>query len=380
MFVNQEYFCEGLSVAPLVLVESPTAPAQRRTERPADGVFALVGSQPNNFYGSYFMDKQIAVRRYQKADFLAWNAFVSKCKNGTFLFDRNFMEHHDSRFTDFSLVIQIGQRWQAILPANIVDEVLHSHQFLTYGGLVFQDGLKQIEAIEILKAILIFLESLNIKTLVLKLIPTIYHKKPANDLSYALWLANAKLMGRDCLKVVDLRQDFKISKTRQEAIRRGQKNELKIVEEANFEPFWTQVLTPNMLNRHGTKPIHSACEIQNLQVKFPESIRHFNVYLNDQIVAGTTIFVCDNVVHPQHISALENRSELGSIDFLYHHLLTNVFADYHYFDFGCSNLSLGKKLDKNLIYWKETYGSSTVVQDFYEVETKNHIFLNDYLI
>ena len=326
------------------------------------------------------MGKEIAVRRYQTADFLAWNAFVSKSKNSTFLFDRNYMAHHDAKFTDFSLVIQTGQRWQAVLPANIVDDVLHSHQFLTYGGLVFGDGLKQIEVIEILKAILIFLENLNIKTLIFKLIPIIYHKKPADDLSYALWLANAQLIGRDSLKVVDLRQDFKISKTRQEGIRRGQKNELKIVEEALFEPFWNQVLAPNMLRRHGTKPIHSAAEIQDLQVKFPANIRHFNVYLKNQIVAGTTVFVCDNVVHPQHISALENRTELGSIDFLYHYLITNVFAAFHYFDFGCSNLSFGKKLDKDLIFWKETYGASTVVQDCYEIQTKNHIFLNDYLI
>ena len=367
-------------MAPLVLVESPTAPTQRRTERHVDGVFARVGAQPNFFHRTLCMGKEIAVRRYQTADFLAWNAFVSKSKNSTFLFDRNYMEHHDAKFTDFSLVIQTGQRWQAVLPANIVDDVLHSHQFLTYGGLVFGDGLKQIEVIEILKAILIFLENLNIKTLIFKLIPIIYHKKPADDLSYALWLANAHLIGRDSLKVVDLRQDFKISKTRQEGIRRGQKNELKIVEEALFEPFWNQVLAPNMLRRHGTKPIHSAAEIQDLQVKFPANIRHFNVYLKNQIVAGTTVFVCDNVVHPQHISALENRTELGSIDFLYHYLITNVFAAFHYFDFGCSNLSFGKKLDKDLIFWKETYGASTVVQDFYEIQTKNHIFLNDYLI
>ena len=326
------------------------------------------------------INKFFEVQRYKISDAETWNNFVIDSKNGTFLFDRRYMEHHQHKFDDFSLVITKNQKWVAILPANIDTNVVHSHQFLTYGGLVFKDGLKQIEVIEILKSILIFLENLNVQKLILKIIPTVYHKKPADDVEYALWLVKAELVARDCLKVLDLTQKISISKTRLEAIRRGKKNNLTIREEINFEPFWTNVLIPNMQNRHATNPIHSLSQIQYLQSNFPKNIRHFNVYLRDEVVAGTTVFVTDNVVHPQHISALENRSKLGSIDFLYHHLITNVFKNHRYFDFGSSNNDDGSKIDENLIFWKETYGTSTVKQDFYEIETKNHTFLNDYLL
>ena len=326
------------------------------------------------------MIKNLVVRQYLSSDFEPWNAFVNRAKNATFLFDRNFMEHHEQKFSDFSLIIQSGDSWKAILPANRAGERVHSHQFLSYGGLLFADGIKQIEVIEVLKKVLFFLENQGVKWLRLKVIPTIYCSKPADDLVYALWIAHGQLIGRNCLKVLDLKQNFRITKTRKEAIRCGAKNSLEIREETDFEGFWNQILTPNMQRRHGVQPVHSLDEIVFLQSKFPSNIRQFNVYHNNDLVAGTTIFVTKNVVHPQHISALENRSQLGSIDFLYHHLLTNVFADCHFFDFGSSNQAFDKTLDANLIFWKESFGTSSVVQDCYEVETKNHVLMNNYLV
>lgn len=326
------------------------------------------------------MSKRILVRRYDTIDFDTWNNFVSSSINGIFLFDRNYMQHHSHKFDDYSLIIENETQWLAILPANKSENTLYSHQFLTYGGLIFNEDLKQIDVLEILKEILIYLEQKQILILNLKIVPTIYCKKPAADLEFALWIGKGELSSRKCSKVLDLNQDFKISKTRQESIRRGQKNNLEIREETNFEPFWTQVLQPNMMQRHHTKPIHSFEEITLLKKKFPNNIRHFNVYSNNKIVAGSTIFIANNVAYPQHISALENRNILGSIDFLYYYLIKNVFADSHFFDFGTSNNHDGKKIDAKLIFWKESYGSQTVLHDSYDISTKNHIFINDYLI
>ena len=66
-------------------------------------------------------------------------------------------------------------------------------------------------------------------------------------------------------------------------------------------------------------------EITNLKKKFPKNIRQFNVYYNDKIVAGTTLFESENVIHSQYISADKNKSKNGSLDFLYHHLITAYF-------------------------------------------------------
>ena len=46
-----------------------------------------------------------------------WNLFVARSKNGTFLFDRNYMEYHRQRFADFSLLFYLKGRPYALLPA-----------------------------------------------------------------------------------------------------------------------------------------------------------------------------------------------------------------------------------------------------------------------
>ena len=315
--------------------------------------------------------KKYTIKRYEPIDYDGWNDFIGKAKNATFLFHRDFMEYHNDRFRDYSLIVLDKEKWIAVLPANVVGKEVFSHQGLTYGGLVYSEKIKLASVIEIFKGILSFLNENNIDKLQLKLIPSIYHQKPAEELNYALFLAKAQLIRRDSLAVIDLSKPYFISKTRKECIRRGLKNNLIIKEELNFKLFWDEVLIPNLDKKHQAKPVHTIAEIEKLQQKFPANIRHFNVYQNDKIVAGTTIFVSDNVAHPQYVSGMSNKNELGSLDFLYFHLITSVFKDKHFFDFGISNEDQGTKLNAGLVFWKESFGASIIVQDFYEVETIN---------
>jgi hypothetical protein len=197
---------------------------------------------------------------------------------------------------------------------------------------------------------------------------------------YALFLVDAKLYRRDSLSVIDLMQKNKLNQGRLEGVNKGIKNGLVVKEETNFSLFWNQILIPNLEKRHNTKPVHALQEIENLQAKFPKNIRQFNVYLEDKIVAGTTIFESNQVAHAQYISANENKNELGSLDYLYHHLLTEVFGDKKYFDFGISNENQGKNLNNGLCFWKESFGASTIIQDFYEVKTSNYILLDNVIL
>ena len=65
-----------------------------------------------------------------------WNQFVAASKNGTFLFDRRYMDYHSDRFEDYSLMFYREGRLYALLPANRKGDTLQSHAGLTYGGLV----------------------------------------------------------------------------------------------------------------------------------------------------------------------------------------------------------------------------------------------------
>lgn len=324
--------------------------------------------------------KKHTIKRYEPADYSNWNDFVSKAKNATFLFHRDFMEYHKERFHDYSLIVLEGEKWVAILPANRCENKVYSHQGLSYGGLVYSDNIKLASVIEIFKEILFFLNNNAIEKLQVKTIPFIYHDKPAEELNYILFLVNATLIRRDALAVIDLSEENTLSSIRKRGIKSGIKNNLEIKEVDDFDDFWNEILTPNLIQKFNLKPVHNVQEMLKLKQFFPKNIRQFNVYHNEVIVAGTTIFESKNVAHCQYISTLESKNELGGLDFLYHHLITKVFKQKRYFDFGNSNENSGKNLNSGLSYWKESFGASTIVHDYYEVNTINCSMLKQTLI
>ncbi|MGH2666364.1 MAG: GNAT family N-acetyltransferase [Flavobacterium sp.] len=324
--------------------------------------------------------KEFSIRQYETKDYTVWNAFIKEAKNATFLFHRDFMEYHSDRFTDYSLLIFKGSKLVGLLPANRVENEIYSHQGLTYGGLVYKENLKLASVIAVFSEVLRFLNENNFSKIHCKTLPSIYHQKPAEELLYVLFLAEARLTRRDSLAVISLKKGFLISKGRIEGINKGAKNNLKVVEKADFEDFWQHILIPNLETKHKAKPVHSIDEIKYLHSKFPKNIRQFNVYSEDKIVAGCTVFESDQVVHIQYISANESKNELGSLDFLFHHLLTRVFKEKTFFDFGISNENQGKNLNNGLSFWKESFGAGTIVQDFYEVATSNFHLLENTII
>ena len=324
--------------------------------------------------------KNYTVKQYEKNDCTNWNAFIGKAKNATFLFHRDFIDYHSDRFQDYSLIVLDGEKWVAILPANAVGNEFFSHQGLTYGGLVYNDKLKLASVIAIFKSVLSFLNENKMDKLLVKLIPSIYHQKPAEELNYALFLAEAQLIRRDTLSVIDLSKPFSLSKIRKRGVKNGINNGLIIKEVRDFTDFWNKILIPNLAQKHQAKPVHSLEEITKLKALFPDNIRQFNVYENGIIVAGTTIFETSTVAHSQYISGKEDKNELGGIDYLFYQLISETFNNKRFFDFGISNENQGHKLNEGLSYWKESFGASTIVHDFYEVETSNYSLLDTVLL
>jgi hypothetical protein len=320
------------------------------------------------------------VKQYTAQDFELWNNFVSASKNGTFLLNRNFMEYHADRFTDFSLLIYDGQKLVALLPANSAGEVVHSHQGLTYGGLVLNAKARQETVVLMLRAVLQHLHESGIETLYIKTIPHIYHKLPSQEMDYALFLTKAILTRRDSLSVIENVKSVKIAANRMEGVKKGISNGFIVTESDDFESFWQQVLLPNLANKHGAQPVHTAKEMVLLKAHFPNNIKLYTVSHNGQIAAGTVIFETHTLAHAQYISGDENKGTTGSLDFLYHELVTKIYAHKKYFDFGTSNEQQGTKLNRGLAFWKESYGARTITQDFYSVPTANFSFLADVFI
>ncbi|ALM48280.1 hypothetical protein AMR72_04820 [Flavobacterium psychrophilum] len=309
-----------------------------------------------------------------------WSNFILKSKNGTFLFQRDFMEYHSDRFNDYSLMVFEGKKLVALLPANISGNEVYSHQGLTYGGLVYTEKLKQAAVLEIFNALLLFLNNNGITKFHYKQLPYIYNRIPSQETEYALFLVHGKTVRRDALSVIENASKIKIASNRMEGVKKGIANTFSVQQSEDFDRFWNELLIPNLKERHNANPVHSAEEIVRLKTLFPDNIKLYVIEHEGRIAAGTVLFETDTVVHAQYIASGADKNELGSLDYLFYHLITTEFSHKKYFDFGISNEESGRKLNNGLSFWKESYGARTVLQDFYEVETANHYLLDNVII
>lgn len=308
----------------------------------------------------------LEVRRYTSSHAEEWNHFVAQSKNGTFLFDRRFMDYHADRFDDCSLMIYRRGALYAMLPANIREGVLTSHGGLTYGGLIMSDKCSAKGVQEVFVAINDFLRSISVQRIVYKAVPWIYHQQPAEEDLYALTsVCQARLIIRDISSAMigDRRMPF--AESRLSGIRKARKKGLEVRESADFLAFW-QILHDNLTGKYGVQPVHSAAELELLHGRFPEQIRLYMVFDGVTPLGGTVLFLTPQVLHTQYISATPEGKACGAIDLLFDHLIHQVYSDYRYIDFGKSTTSDSADLNEHLIFQKEGFGARAVCYDTYE--------------
>ncbi len=314
--------------------------------------------------------KTITIRKYKPEDYSIWNTFVAKAKNATFLFHRDFMEYHSNRFEDFSLLFfDEKNQIQAVFPANKLDQEVYSHQGLTYGGLVFAQKNKAADTEQLLLVLIDYLKKQSIKKCVIKLIPSIYSQASTQDLDYFLYQKGAVLSRRDMNLALNLRGALPISKSKMKHYKRVSQMGLSIVQETDFGNFWNHVLIPRLLEKHQTYPVHTLEEIQYLQTKFPNWIKQFSVFENDQIIAGITIFESEQVVKSQYGATTKRGEQTRALDFLFIHLLQwYQNQGVAFFDMGIVTEHNGTSYNPGLLNQKEELGCSVFTHDFYTLQ------------
>ena len=297
-----------------------------------------------------------------------WNLFVAASKNGTFLFDRRFMDYHNDRFCDHSLLVYRDQRLYALLPANQKDDTLVSHGGLTYGGLVTDSRCSAKGVLDAFTAINEYLRQQGFRHVVYKAVPWIYHQLPAEEDLYALTsVCHARLTIRDISSAIIGDRKMRFSESRKSGIRKAHRQGLTVAESTDFAAFW-QILNENLTGKYGVRPVHSVAELELLHSRFPEKIRLYMVFDGETPVGGTLLFLTPQVLHTQYISANAFGKQHGAIDLLFDHLINNTYKDYPYIDFGKSTVSDSADLNEQLIFQKEGFGARAVCYDTYEYD------------
>lgn len=308
------------------------------------------------------------IQRYSSERMLEWDGFIKKSKNPHFFFQRNYIEYHSERFNDFSLMIfDEKDALIAVLPANLSGKVLYSHQGLTFGGFIVSDSMKTEAMVKIFEELVVFLRCQGICKIIYKCMPYIYHKKPAEEDRYSLFLNNARLIRRDVTSTICFDEEIRYSKGRKWTINKAKKENLNIFESKDFSSFWS-ILESVLESEHSAKPVHTLAEIEMLAHRFPENIRLFMATHAGLPVSGALIFENEIIVHTQYLANSNIGREIGALDLLIDHLIKSVFIEKKYFDFGISNENQGRYLNKGLISQKEGFGARPIVHDFYELE------------
>lgn len=308
------------------------------------------------------------IRRYRREDKELWNSFVSKARNATFLFDRNYMDYHADRFDDNSFMFYHKGKLKAVLPANVAGDTLYSHQGLTYGGLLLDKKATVEDVLECFYSLNSWLRENGISKVVYKALPWIYQQYPSEEDLYALtWKCKAQLISRDISSSIVIDNKLKFAESRKSGIRKALSLNIEVGESNDVDGFW-HVLEDNLGNRYNAKPVHTSSEMKLLMSRFPNNIRLYVAKMNGEIVGGTLIYVTPQVVHTQYISASVEGKKHGALDLLFDYIINKVYANCRYFDFGKSTEQGGAYLNEPLIFQKEGFGGRGVCYDWYQWE------------
>ena len=269
------------------------------------------------------------IGKYKEEQKNIWNNFINDSKNGIFMFNRNFMDYHSDRFIDYSLMFYDEKdNLIAVLPANIKDNILYSHQGLTYGGFIVDKNMKQHKMLDCFESLKQHMKDNDIQKLIYKTTPHIYHSLPSEEDLYGLFRNNAKLLKIEPSTTILLSNPCKMPKGRKAQISKAKREGL-IVEEStdfiNFIKLENQILKEH----HNTQAVHSGEELILLNSKFPKNIKLYVVKYNNEIIAGAVLFIYENVVHTQYLTANKKARELGALDLIINELINNYKITYH---------------------------------------------------
>ncbi|MBO4827748.1 MAG: GNAT family N-acetyltransferase [Prevotella sp.] len=308
------------------------------------------------------------IKRYSPADKHEWDRYVAKARNATFLFYRNYMDYHADRFCDHSLMFYVGSHLHSILPANIVDDTLYSHQGLTYGGLLMDINVTASDVTQLFRELNEWLKAAGIRRVVYKPVPWVYHQHAAEEDLYPLfWICNARIVSRDLGTVIFMQHHLRWRKDRRRRLRYAYANGVEVRRENNFRAFWP-VLESNLADRHSVRPVHTVEEMELLHTRFPDNIVQYNAYFQGEVVAGLTFYLSPQVLHGQYCSSTPVGKQVGAVDAIYDKAMYEDFPHYQYLDFGRSTEGDGSILNDGLIAQKEGFGGRAICYDTYEWE------------
>ena len=297
----------------------------------------------------------------------AWNSFIKKSINGHFFFLREYMDYHKERFQDYSLMIYDNkEQLVGVLPGNVSGKEFISHGGLTFGGIVVDENMTVAKMLDSFSSVIDYLRLEQLESFIYKCMPVIYNKYPADEALYALFLNSAELYRRDVSFAIYLPNRLSYQNQRKRAIKKGYRNNYVLKESHRYNEY-LELMDAILVKYHGVHPVHSADELDLLAKRFPDNIKLYTAEKNGEIIAGTVVYIQSGVVHTQYLANSDEGKRSGALDCLIDWLVTDIYKNELWFDFGIVNEQQGWYFNEGLANQKEGFGARAIVHDFYKI-------------
>lgn len=307
----------------------------------------------------------ITVKRYTDDDRKMWDDFCRNSKSPMFIFKRDFMEYHKSRFLDHSLIFYIEDEAIALLPCNEAEGQLFSHAGLTYGGFITNAKMKQHIMNDCFDALIQYAKDQGFISILYKAVPHIYHEQPAEEDRYSLFYHHGLIEKIEPSTVLNLKNPLRMPKGRKAQISRAKREGVtveKLSDETSYHNFID--LENEVLGKyHETRAVHSGDEMFFLFSRFPKNIHLYGAFWEGKMIAGSIIYEYGQLIHTVYLAANDTAREIGALDLTISTMIEEFKPSKLWFDFGISTENGGEYLNEGLIAQKEGFGGRTDVYD-----------------
>ncbi len=309
----------------------------------------------------------IKIERYSSAFKDLWNTCNAQAVNGTFIFDRAFLEYHADRFTDHSLLFFKNNKVIALLPLQEENQVVASHRGLSFGGFIITREVDSRGMLLLFESLKMYLAQQGFRVLIYKPQPYVYPVQPAQDDLFGLYHQNALLHQRTLLSVLDLKKPLPSSKLRKRCLRLAKAQNLTVKQTDELMPFMSLVV--ELYNQAGiASPTHTVAEMQYLMQAFPDNIKLLTAYSEQELLGGVLLFIHPEVINLQYMATSKSGKQKHALDLLVDTVINTYQNNKKYLSFGSSQDAREPySLNFNLLQNKGSYGARGVAQDTYQI-------------
>ena len=320
----------------------------------------------------------LRVRPFEVTDADAWDIFVERSVNGTFMQTRRFLGYHPpNRFRDRSLVLlDEGDRWLAVFPAAEVERdgqrLLQSHPGASYGGLVIGEDSTPAQLDEMVQLVVEHARGAGLHGIRLRSVEKVFCRRGCDELDVAYFRAGFVTEGRElssALRLDGVSRDELLSRWTEMGrrnVRKAERSGVEVRVSDDFAAFW-QLLEATLAARHDTHPTHTLDEIQQLRERLGDRIQLVAGYLKGRLVSGTVLFRFNDIAaHTMYMAQDYEFQQFRSLNLvLLHAAELSRDRGLRWLNYGISSEpgTRGLELNHGLFAFKRSCGGEGVVRD-----------------